>query len=149
LAINRQLAAWGLLVAMAALLMCSPPPSLQPYFDFVCVTAIFPLIVYAALFFQPAGHTRKICTFLGAISYPVYAIHAPLAALAEALLRKLAGLSVQDYAPYAGIMFVSTLLPLCWVLNNYDVRIRAMLNPKRAKPINSGSGPFSGAPEGR
>jgi peptidoglycan/LPS O-acetylase OafA/YrhL len=148
-AINRPLAAWGLLMTMAALLMCSPRPSLQPYFDFACVIAIFPVIVYAAMFFQPTGHTRRICTFLGAISYPAYAIHAPLGALAETLLRKLAGLLVQDYAPYAGIVFVSTLLPLCWVLNNYDVRIRALLNPKRARPVKTGSGPFSGAPESR
>jgi peptidoglycan/LPS O-acetylase OafA/YrhL len=135
LTVNRSLAAWGLLLTMAALLMCSPPPSLQPYFDFVCVTTIFPVIVYTALFFQPDGHTRRICTFLGAISYPAYAIHAPLGAFAETLLRKLAGLSVQDYVPYSGVVFVGVLLPLCWVLNNCDVRIRALLNPKRAKPV--------------
>jgi peptidoglycan/LPS O-acetylase OafA/YrhL len=135
LTVNRSLVAWGLLLTMAALLMCSPPPSLQPYFDFVCVTTIFPVIVYAALFFQPNGHTRRICTFLGAISYPAYAIHVPLGAFAETLLRKLAGLSVQDYAPYSGVVFVGAFLPLCWVLNNYDVRIRALLNPKRAKPV--------------
>lgn len=135
LTVNRSPAAWGLLLTMAALLMSSPPASLQPYFDFVCVTTIFPVIVYAAMFFQPNGHTRRICTFLGAISYPAYAIHAPLGALAETLLRKLGGLSVQDYAPYSGIAFIGALLPLCWMLNNYDVRIRALLNPKRAKPV--------------
>jgi peptidoglycan/LPS O-acetylase OafA/YrhL len=133
LAVSQSLAAWALLLTMAALLMCSPPPSLQPYFDFVCVTAFFPVTVYAALFFQPNGHTRRICTFLGAISYPIYAIHVPLGAFTESLLRKLTGLSVQDYAPFSGIVFVGALLPLCWMLNNYDVRIRALLKPKRAK----------------
>ncbi len=135
LAVNPSLVAWALLLTMAALLMCSPPRSLQPYFDFACVTAIFPIIVFAALFFQPNGHTRRVCTFLGAISYPVYAIHVPLSTFTETLLRKLTGLSVQDYAPYSGIVFVGALLPLCWVLNNYDVRIRALLNPKRAKGV--------------
>jgi len=127
---SRSLVVWGLLLTMAALLMCSPPPSLQSYFEFICVTSIFPGIVYAGLFLQPNGHTRRICKFLGAISYPAYAIHAPLGALVETLLRKLAGLSVQDYAPYSGIVFVGALLPLCWMLNNCDVRIRALLNPK-------------------
>jgi peptidoglycan/LPS O-acetylase OafA/YrhL len=131
---NRSLPAWGLLLTMAALLMCSPPAALQPYFDFLCVTAIFPAIVYAALSFQPDGRTRMIFTFLGAISYPAYAIHAPLAALTETLLHRFAGISVQDFAPYSGIIFVAVLLPLCWVLNGYDVRIRASLNPKRVKP---------------
>ncbi len=131
--VGRSPVAWVLLMTMAALLMCSPGPSSQPYFDFVSVTAIFPAIVYAALYFQPNGHTRRIFTFLGAISYPAYAIHAPLAALTETLWHKLAGLSVQDYVPYSGIAFVGALLPLCWVLNKYDVRIRASLNPKRAK----------------
>ena len=133
-AVNRSLPAWGLLLTMAALLMCSPRASLQPYYDFLCVTAIFPAIVYAALSFQPDGRTRAIFTFLGAISYPAYAIHAPLAALAETVLHRFAGLSVQAYAPISGIVFVGALLPLCWVLNNYDVRIRAALNPKRSKP---------------
>jgi peptidoglycan/LPS O-acetylase OafA/YrhL len=137
LAWNRSLAAWGSVLAMAALLMCSPPAALQPYFDFLCVTAVFPAIVYAALSFQPTGRTRGICTFLGAISYPAYAIHAPLAALTETLLHEFPGLSVRDYAPYSGIGFVAALLPLCWVLNNYDVRIRASLNPKRVKPAGA------------
>jgi peptidoglycan/LPS O-acetylase OafA/YrhL len=135
LTVNRSLAAWALLLTMAALLMCSPSPSLQPFFDLVCVTAFFPAIVYAALFFQPDGHTRSICAFLGAISYPAYAIHSPLGAFSETLLRNFAGLSVRDYAPYSGLVFLAALLPLCWVLNNYDVRIRALLNPKRAKPV--------------
>jgi peptidoglycan/LPS O-acetylase OafA/YrhL len=134
---NRSPAAWVLLSAMAALLMCSPSPALQPYFDFLCVTVFFPAIVYAALSFQPDGRTRAIFTFLGAISYPAYAIHAPLAALTETLLGKFAGISVQDYAPYAGIAFVAALLPLCWVLNGYDVRIRAALNPKKTKPVGA------------
>jgi peptidoglycan/LPS O-acetylase OafA/YrhL len=135
LQIDPSLAACGLLLAMAALLMCSPPPSVQPYFDFLCVTAVFPSIVYAALFFQPKGRTRTVCTFLGAISYPAYAIHAPLGRLTETMLQELGGLSVQNYAPYSGAVFVIALLPLCWALNNYDVRLRILLNPKRAKPV--------------
>jgi peptidoglycan/LPS O-acetylase OafA/YrhL len=135
LTVHPSLVAWGLLSTMAALLMCSPRPSLQPYFDFVCVTAIFPVIVYSAMHIQPDGHTRRVCTFLGAISYPAYAIHSPLGAFTETALHKLAGLSVHDYAPYSGIVFVGALLPLCWVLNNYDVRIRALLNPKRARSV--------------
>jgi peptidoglycan/LPS O-acetylase OafA/YrhL len=130
---DRSPAAWGLLLTMAGLLMCSPPAALQPYYDFLCVTAIFPAIVYAALSFQPNGRSRRLFTFLGAISYPAYAIHAPLAALTETLLHKFADLPVQQYAPYSGIVFVVGLLPLCWVLNNYDVRIRARLSPKRTK----------------
>ena len=131
---NPSLAACALLVIMGALLMSAPSARVQPFFDLFCVTTIFPLIVYAALRFQPTGLTKTICTFLGAISYPAYAIHEPLGSLIEALLRKLAHFSVQDNAPYSGIVFLIALLPLCWVLNKHDVKIRAWLKPTRAKP---------------
>jgi peptidoglycan/LPS O-acetylase OafA/YrhL len=50
----------------------------QPYYDFVVVMLCFPLLMYAALLSQPDPLTARICTFFGAISYAVYALHEPL-----------------------------------------------------------------------
>jgi peptidoglycan/LPS O-acetylase OafA/YrhL len=123
---------------MSAVLVSSLP--LQRYFDFVCVTAVLPAIVYAALFVERVGVTKKVRALLGMISYPAYAGHAPLATLTEKMLQKFVGFSVHDYAPYSGAVFVVALVPLCWELHRYDVKGRLLLNPRRVYRAETATG---------
>jgi peptidoglycan/LPS O-acetylase OafA/YrhL len=128
---HSQPAAWALLALLAALLLSVPAAPVQAYFDFVCVAVVLPAIVYAALHFEPVGYTRNICKFLGVISYPVYAIHWPLEILINGEFKKLTGVSLDNYAPYSGIVFIALLMLLCWALNSlYDVKIREFVLAK-------------------
>jgi peptidoglycan/LPS O-acetylase OafA/YrhL len=120
-------APWAILATVAALLMAAPPVGLQPYFDFVSVVALFPAVIYVALWFQPTGIAARLCKTLGALSYAVYAIHYPLGILCQDLLQAL-GMPVQRYAPWIGLYFLALLLTLCWGLNKlYDEPVRRYL----------------------
>ncbi len=123
-----RVAPWAILAAITALLMTMPAASLRPYYDLTAVLALFPLLIYLALWFQPAGLGARICQVLGEISYAVYAIHYPLSTLVEALVARSGRASIGDYAPWAGFAFVLLLLPLCWWLGRlYDAPLRRYL----------------------
>jgi peptidoglycan/LPS O-acetylase OafA/YrhL len=131
---------YAILLLGAIFLMAAPSGTFQPYFDFVAVVVVFPVIVYLGLIFQPKGVGARIFKFFGLISYAVYVIHGPLAILSQGYLRAANGISVEhhvpwagldfeyNYAPWAGLGFLVFLLPFCWWLDQiYDVPLRRFL----------------------
>ncbi|MFL6718015.1 MAG: acyltransferase family protein [Burkholderiaceae bacterium] len=121
---------------VSAILMSSPNSSVQPYFDFFTVTVAFPLIVYAGLHVEPPHLGIRVCKVLGIISYGVYVLHAPLSYLVEWVLLEQLNIKVGDYAPWSGIVFLTSLFFLTWCLDKlYDIPVRRFLlgsdsNPK-------------------
>lgn len=101
----------GVLCIVAIILMSSPTPSVRPYFDFFCVTALFPLLTYAALFVEPGGMTARICKVMGLVSYALYTLHAPVGFLVQGLAKAKLNLAVENYAPEIGIAFWSCSWP--------------------------------------
>jgi peptidoglycan/LPS O-acetylase OafA/YrhL len=119
---------WILLSSVAVLLSVAPGPGVRPYFDFLAVVAVFPLIVYAALRFQPGGVGARLCKFGGAVSYALYAIHYPLSTLTRYAVIRFTGMPIEHYAPWGGIAFVAVLLFVCVLLDYlYDSPLRAYL----------------------
>lgn len=125
---KAQFPAWGILAAVAAILLAAPSVWLRPIYDFIIVVAVFPLLIYASLHVQTAGASERIFRFLGATSYAVYIIHAPMSLLAEGILQRTWLLRVQDYRPWTGLAFLTLLLSLCWLLDRvYDAPVRRYL----------------------
>ena len=121
-------AAWGIIAAVGLVLAAAPGGSIQPYYDFVAVTLVFPALVYLALLVQPAGASARLCRLLGAISYAVYTLHAPLSGLVEGGYAAATHRSIGQYAPYAGIAFAVLLVPVCsWTDRHYDFPLRRFL----------------------
>ena len=121
-------AAWGIIAAAGLVLAAAPGRSIQPYYDFVAVTLVFPALVSLALLVQPAGFSARLCRFLGAISYAVYTLHAPLSGLIEGAYEAAAHHTIGQYAPYAGIGFVLLLVPVCALADRiYDSPLRRFL----------------------
>jgi peptidoglycan/LPS O-acetylase OafA/YrhL len=117
-----------LLAIVAALLTSVPPSTVVPYFEFLTVTVVFPAVIYTALSFEPRGLTARVFSFLGGISYAVYAIHSPLADAIKDYFTNVRGISVQAYAPYGGMVLISSLIALCWILDKtYDAPVRKRL----------------------
>jgi len=78
---SKKNAGWGFLACAAALalLLCVPPlGKFRVWFEVLCVVAAFPAIIWAgACFKMPEGAGKKAMSFLGNLSYPLYAIHYP------------------------------------------------------------------------
>ena len=119
---------WAIIASVAAVLVAAPRHDIQPYYDFAAVIFVFPALVYAALKFQPQGLSAQICKFLGAISYAVYTLHAPLAGFIEAFSLSAAHINLAHWAPWAGLVFVAVLIPICAVADRvYDWPVRRCL----------------------
>jgi peptidoglycan/LPS O-acetylase OafA/YrhL len=138
--------ACAVIAIIGALLLAHPPPGLKPLYDFAAVTLAFPLLIYIALWFQPTRACARICGFLGAISYAVYTLHAPLGDLVQGLLRAATSAPIEAYAPWSGLIFFLLLIPLCRAIDTiYDkpVRRRLLALKHPAEPLR----PASAAPD--
>ena len=134
-AMRGTLAAWAMALLVTLVLMAKPAPSLAPAFDFVAVTLLFPALIYGALATRPFGRSAGVFEFLGIISYPLYAIHAPLAHWLPALAGPHAPQAGAPGALWVGALFLALLLPLCWLLDRYvDVPVRRALTRLVNKP---------------
>jgi peptidoglycan/LPS O-acetylase OafA/YrhL len=129
---------WLILGALVALLALKPDAHWQPYYDFVCVAFLFPLLLKAALHGRPGALSTRLFLFLGETSYAVYVLHVPLSLLAQGVMRQ-AGLRVELYAPYAGLAYLCVLLPVAWRLHHrYDQPLRDRILGKRRIPVRPG-----------
>jgi peptidoglycan/LPS O-acetylase OafA/YrhL len=119
---------WVILGLVAVLLGAKPQASFRPYYEFAAVILLFPAIIYSALLFEPAGVGLRVCKFLGAASYAVYAIHLPLYWLISGAARRMLHVPAENGAPWSGLLFVVLLLAVCWALDKfYDRPLRRFL----------------------
>jgi len=72
-----------LLLACLGTLAFSPSGVARSLYDLAFVTLISPVIVALGAVSVPTVRTRPIAEWLGAISYPLYAIHAPIKHIAD------------------------------------------------------------------
>ena len=116
---RRAFVPWVILGLVAILLGAKPEPVIRPYYEFAAVILLFPAIIYSALLFEPAGVSRRVCKFLGAASYAVYAIHVPLYWLISGMTTRILHFPAKSGAPWAGLFFVVLLLAVCWALDTF------------------------------
>ncbi len=137
------LAACAVIAAIGIILIGRPPQTVRPLYDLAAVTVIFPVLTYAALWCQPAGVCARACTFLGGVSYAVYALHAPLGDLVQDLMRLFGRMPIEQYGPWAGVIFLVLLLPFCWAIDAvYDAPVRRRLlafRPPASGPAAKGA----------
>nr|MCR4921879.1 acyltransferase [Bacteroidaceae bacterium] len=63
---------------LVALLAVPNLGALSLYYQVLCVTCLFPAIVWVGSRAVLAGSVQRVASFLGRLSYPLYAIHYPL-----------------------------------------------------------------------
>ena len=112
---------------VAALLIFPIPKAVRPLYELATIVVIFPGLVTVAILGQPDGPIAKICHFLGATSYAIYVIHAPLSALiGHTFVTN--GANVTKFDPWLGLVFLIVLLMLSWFLDQqYDQPLRKIL----------------------
>ncbi len=119
-----RLSAWAPLAALPLLFWT--PPDLAVY-PLVCVLAIFPALVAVSAWTEPGRWSARLFAWLGAASYPLYALHRP------AGLLFILGLShLYPSSPRWGVLigapYLLALMALCVVLERiYDRPVRKVL----------------------
>jgi peptidoglycan/LPS O-acetylase OafA/YrhL len=103
---------------------------LNGLYDALCIIVIFPMIVYMGASSQIQGSVaRKICEFLGDISYPIYITHYPLIYIYTAWVAHHKA-PLQTVYTYGLLTFVSCIALAYASLKFYDLPIRKWLGKK-------------------
>lgn len=110
------------LLGLIALLLMPTPVPLRPMVQLLIVFIAFPALLLAGICLEARPGVAGCFRLLGNLSYPLYALHAPLIALILPILTQ-AGLS-----PLASMaMFVVVMLPIAHGAAVADGRIRAWI----------------------
>jgi peptidoglycan/LPS O-acetylase OafA/YrhL len=123
--------AWLAPVALLAIFMV-PQVAMTPIYDLACVLVLFPVILISGANSQAAGRIGQAYEFLGALSYPLYAIHYPV--------MRLFLFAQQKYALHGTALTGSMVLEMfCCLLAGvvvmrlYDEPVRAWLRARLSR----------------
>ncbi len=115
--------AW-LLAILLALVLSFPWTALNWLYDFVCLSAVFPLMVLAGRR-DPAGLMGRLARASGAISYPLYALHWLGWELMLRLFRAIGG---KGYPLGFAAVAIPVIVLFAWaVLKLFDEPVRRRL----------------------
>lgn len=116
----------GVVLAGLLILLCLPLSGLAGrVYELACVLVVFPACVFWGA--QATESLPRIGRWLGDASFAIYAVHAPLLALAGKAAARLAlhhGVGLQ-------LLFTLALVPIGLVLARVDERARATLSRRR------------------
>lgn len=115
-----------LAIVLIGLLWCNPGASWRVPFDLAFVLAVSPAIVMIGAQTEPAtAWQTAACGFLGAISYPIYALHHPVLDVVNGAVRRvLHGPIGPAWQPWAGIAFLGVMVAVAAVADKADRRVR-------------------------
>ena len=119
---TRAVPPWLLLALVVAI--GASPAHWGVAFDLAIVTVVVPVMIAAGASATVGARQRGLFAFLGAISFPIYAIHGPLLPIAEMAAQRLPGVP----RPALLAALVAALLVAAWLLELlYDAPLRRRL----------------------
>lgn len=126
--------AFWLCSLIITVVMCVPyitpdgnPSVLNGLYDLLCTLLVFPAVVWlGACGTSTDPVSTRICTFLGALSYPIYIIHYPAMYLLYAWVWN-NGYTFSEVWPVCAAMFVGLIVLAAMVERFYDRPVRAGL----------------------
>ncbi|ONG52127.1 hypothetical protein BKE38_15050 [Pseudoroseomonas deserti] len=123
--------AWMFPLLLVALLMVDAPPEYRAVFDLACVLLVFPALLLASSMLEPGRWLAPLFVNLGAISFPIYALHVPAQELMRRCVRFL-GVDPADLAPWAGFVIIpAMMLGSLWLARHYDRPLQRRLRQRR------------------
>jgi len=96
---------------------------LNAIYELGCIMLLFPAIVWLGASANVTGATSTLCGFLGAISYPVYALHYPLMYLFYSRVLH-TDLTIGTEWPLALLIIIGSVLIAYTALKIYDEPLR-------------------------
>jgi peptidoglycan/LPS O-acetylase OafA/YrhL len=98
-------------------------------YELACIFILFPLVVAVAAGSQISGHWARLCSFAGAISYPIYILHYPFVGVFTMWGRSQHATGTQVLL--VGSALFVFIIALSWAsLKFYDEPVRAWLKRK-------------------
>jgi peptidoglycan/LPS O-acetylase OafA/YrhL len=123
---NTSIAA-ALMAVVLLLLMINVPDGARAAYDLVCVYIFFPAIIFVAASFNPKPAGYGLFAWLGAVSYPLYAVHFPIEKMLTSILQRWKGGIL--IAPLPGVAMLAGLVVLSFLLYKYfDLPVRTFIN---------------------
>jgi peptidoglycan/LPS O-acetylase OafA/YrhL len=107
--------------------------SLNSLYEFICIAFIFPALVWLGACGTTSGMIRKVNTFLGELSYPLYIVHYPIMYIFYAWLIRHDIYTLSECWPTALLVIGSSIVLACLCLKLYDEPVRRRLT-KMLKP---------------
>jgi peptidoglycan/LPS O-acetylase OafA/YrhL len=119
--LTRHSGAVSLAVLLLVLaLLGGPVPKPVRLDDYIlCLTLLFPALIFAALHVRPGAFTGRVYDFLGDVSYPIYTLHVPMFFLLCAATRNGPPAFVWQYAPWPGFVFLAVLIGIGYAAHRY------------------------------
>lgn len=118
--IRANLLAGFILYLISAILLTSEPSGLwRGCFDFVCVTLVFPCLIYISLFCNVTSRFKTVARFLGLTSYAVYVIHVPVSEIFQSINRRFALGLIEASTPWGGLLLCLVVIALAYALDRY------------------------------
>ena len=122
--LRLPLSAWAPLALLPALLWKPIDPVVYPL---VCVIVVFPPLVALAAWTEPGRRSARLFAWLGAASYPLYALHRPAGELVALELSRLIPQSV-GWGVRLGVPYMIAALVVCGLIERfYDRPVRKAL----------------------
>lgn len=127
---------WGCSLLLALLLYMprlggAAHPWLNGVYEAVSIILLFPLIVYlGASGVLPTQAQRRLCTFLGELSYPLYLVHYPLVYFYVAWISNYPGMTLGQAWPRALLVLLGSVALAYASLKWYDEPVRRWLRLK-------------------
>ena len=116
--------AWVLLALLPPLMWVKLDETIFPL---ACVLVVFPLMVFAAAEARPGARAAAWFERLGAVSFPLYALHKPTGELFTLAIRHL-GPQLERLGPWVGAPFLAALMGACVLVErHYDRPVRRLL----------------------
>lgn len=124
--------AWLCFLALMAVFMTTAPQGYRAVVELLLVMLGLPLILFGATRARVSGVVKNLCLALGALSYGVYILQAPVIAASQIALAQ-AGLELPGAARVALVALVAGLL--AWILGrSIEPHARRWLAGRVTKP---------------
>jgi peptidoglycan/LPS O-acetylase OafA/YrhL len=119
-----RLPAWAPLALLIPLLWVKLDEVVYPL---VCVIAVFPALVLACANTQPSLRAAPAFAWLGAVSFPLYALHKPAGELVALALHR-AWPGADHLGPWIGVPYLAVLCLVCALVErHFDRPVRRTL----------------------
>ncbi|WP_374599950.1 acyltransferase family protein [Niveibacterium sp.] len=121
--VERLGSPWLAFLVVCGVMLSPDMGRLNVVVDLAAVCLLFPLAVLSMSRDSATRFDRGLLA-LGAASYPMYVLHAPVGEL----VQHLAPTMITTFAPYSGVVFVALFVPLAvWLERRIDVPLRRSL----------------------